>query len=133
MNFSSATFRRVFCWQFGAAAPDSFWQASEEELEAACNGVGPEHWPPWIRTLVSWLFRPLDASSAPHDWEFSLPDKSFANFTRANLRLAINSTKEALYDVRPYAIPLGILSAVLCQVFGWHAYINGRPKGGRGS
>ena len=124
----SAEFRRAFCWAFGALAPDSFWQAGEKELEAACNGVGPEHWPRWARALISALLRPLDASSAPHDWEYSLPEKSYWLFTRANWRLAVNAAKEALYDVRPCVIPLGIAAAVLCQIFGWRAYINGKPK-----
>ena len=123
-----AEFRRVFCWQFGALAPQSFWEASSEELAAACNGVGPEHWPRGLRWLITWFLRPLDASSAPHDWEYSLPEKSYWHFTRANCRLAVNATKEALYDIRPGVIPLGLMAALLCQIFGWRAYINGKPK-----
>lgn len=120
-------FRRLFCSRFGALAPDSFWNASESELDAACNGVGADRWPCWLRAVLSALLRPLDASSAPHDWEYSLPDKSYRHFTRANIRLAVNSCKEALYDVHPAVIPLGILAAVLCQLFGWHAYLTGKP------
>lgn len=123
-----ADFRRAFCWAFGAIAPGSFWDASEAELEAACNGVGPERWPHWARALISWFLRPLDASSAPHDWEYSLPEKSYWHFTRANWRLAVNATREALYDARPGVIPLGWIAALLCQIFGWRAYINGWPR-----
>ena len=123
-----AEFRRLFCARFGAIAPASFWDASESELAAACNGVGADRWPPLLRAILSALLRPLDASSAPHDWEYSLPRKSYAHFTRANWRLAVNSCKEALYDMRPAVISLGILAAVLCQIFGYHAYLTGKPR-----
>lgn len=124
----NSEFRRAFCRQFGAAVDPSFWCASGRELDAACNGVGPGHWPRWTRWILSVLLRPLDASSAPHDWEYSLPNKSYWHFTRANLRLAVNCTREALYDVRPIVIPLGIIAALFCQIFGWRAYLNGRLR-----
>lgn len=124
---NTARFRRAFCLEFGAIAPDSYWSATPEQLAAACNGVGPEHWPRWARWFLSILLRPLDASSGPHDWEFSLPEKSYWRFTRANWRLAVNASKEALYDVRPAVIPLGWIAALFCQIFGWKAYINGKP------
>lgn len=124
----TAAFRRAFCAEFGALAPDSFWLASDAELAAACNGVGPDRWPRAARAVLSWLLRPLDASSAPHDWEYSLPQKSYAAFTMANIRLGVNACKEALYDVRPAAVPLGLLAAILCQLFGWRAYREGRPR-----
>ena len=122
-----AEFRRLFCSRFGALAPDSFWDAPETELAAACNGVGADRWPRWLRAVLSALLRPLDASSAPHDWEYSLPDKSYRHFPLANFRLAVNSCKDALYDVHPAVIPLGILAAMLCQMFGWRAYLTGKP------
>ena len=124
---NTARFRRAFCLEFGAIAPDSYWTASPDQLAAACNGVGPEHWPRWTRWIFSVLLRPLDASSGPHDWEYSLPEKSYAHFTIANFRLAVNAGKEALYYFRPAVIPLGIVAALFCQIFGWHAYINGKP------
>lgn len=124
----TAAFRRAFCAEFGALAPQSFWGASDAELAAACNGVGPEHWPRFARRIMSALLRPLDASSAPHDWEYSLPGKSYAHFTAANFRLAVNMAKEALYDFRPAVIPLGIAAALFCQLFGWRAYIEGKPR-----
>jgi len=128
MTPSRAQFLRAFCNEFGALAPDSFWRASASELAAACNGVGPDRWPAWMRWILSVLLRPLEASSSPHDWEYSLPNKSYAHFTRANFRLAANAAKEALYDVRPCVIPLGILAALFCQIFGWRAYLSGKPR-----
>ena len=122
-----AQFLRAFCHEFGAFAQESFWQASGVELAAACNGVGPDCWPAWLRYMFTWLLRPLEASAMIHDMDYSLPDKTFRSFTAANVRLAANCTKEALYDIRPAAIPLGFLAALLCQIFGWNAYRKGGP------
>lgn len=128
MTPSRARFLRAFCHEFGAFAPESFWRASETELAAACNGVGPEHWPRGIRRMFTWLLRPLEASAEIHDWEYSLPGKSFRSFTAANARLAANVILEAVYDCRPACMPTGILAAMFCQVFGWRAYKNGRTS-----
>ena len=128
MTPNRAQFLRAFCHEFGAFAPESFWRASEYELAAACNGVGPDHWPAWIRHALTWLLRPLEASAEIHDWEFSVPHKSFRSFSAANCRLAVNCAREALYDLRPGVIPLGILAALICQAFGWRAYKIGRPR-----
>jgi hypothetical protein len=55
-----------------------------------------------------------------------MPEKSYWHFTQANYRLAINAGKEALYYFCPVVIPLGIIAALFCQIFGWRAYLNGR-------
>ena len=128
MTPSRAHFLRAFCNEFGAFAPESFWLASGSELAAACNGVGPDHWPAWLRHVLSWLLRPLEASAMVHDWEYSLPDKTFRSFTAANVRLAANIMLEAVYDCRPFCMPAGIFAALFCQLFGWRAYKNGRPR-----
>ena len=128
MTPNRAQFLRAFCIEFGARAPESFWQASESELATACNGVGPEHWPPWARAVLSVLLRPLEASATIHDWEYSLPHKTFRAFAAANIRLASNVMFEAVYECRPACMLTGILAAFLCQIFGWHAYRNGRTS-----
>lgn len=128
MTPSRAQFLRVFCNEFGAFAPDSFWEATGSELAAACNGVGPDRWPAWLRFILTWLLRPLEASAEIHDWEYSLPDKSFRSFTAANIRLAANVMREAVYDCRPACMLTGILAAFVCQLFGWYAYKKGRLR-----
>ncbi|MBR4253517.1 MAG: hypothetical protein IKQ16_00330 [Lentisphaeria bacterium] len=128
MTPNRAQFLRAFCCEFGAFAPESFWRASESELAAACNGVGPDHWPAWIRHAVTWLLRPLEASAEIHDWEYSMPHKSFPSFTAANARLAANVILEAVYDCRPACMLAGIFAAFACQLFGWFAYRNGRLR-----
>ena len=128
MTPSRANFLRAFCGEFGAFAPESFWLASESGLAAACNGVGPDRWPACLRRMLTWLLRPLEASSVIHDWEYSLPEKTFRSFTAANTRLAANVMLEAVYDCRPACMAAGILAALLCQIFGWRAYRTGRAR-----
>ncbi len=128
MTPSRAQFLRAFCNEFGAFAPESFWAASGSVLAAACNGVGPDRWPAWFRHILTWLLRPLEASAMIHDWEYSLPDKSYRGFTLSNLHLAANVMLEAVYDCRPACMMMGFFAAFVCQVFGWFAYLNGRPR-----
>ena len=128
MTPSRAQFLRVFCNEFGAFAPETFWKAKASELSVACNGVGPDRWPAWLRHVLTWLLRPLEASALIHDWEYSQPSKTFRSFTSANEHLAANVILEAVYDCRPACMLMGIVAALVCQIFGWRAYKNGRPQ-----
>ena len=119
---------RAFCNEFHAVAPDSFWSASDSELALAFNGIGAEHWPKWLRAVLTALPGPFQAAALIHDWEYSPEEKNFHAFTAANWRLAVNLAREALYDCHPGVIPAGILAALLCQVFGWQTFRNGRPR-----
>ena len=121
-------FLRAFCHEFRAAAPDSFWTASDAELAQAFNGIGAEHWPKWMRSALTILLRPFQAAALIHDWEYSRNAKSYRAFTLANVHLAVNIAREALYDCRPGVIPAGVLAALLCQIFGWRAYKRGKPS-----
>ena len=126
MTAPRISYLRAFCREFRAAAPDSFWDATDAELARAFNGVGAEHWPKWLRAVLNSLLRPFQAAALVHDWEYSQDGKSYRMFTAANWHLAVNIAREALYDCRPGVIPAGALVALLCQIFGWRAYMNGR-------
>ena len=119
---------RAVCVEIGAKAPSSFWAASDETLARAWNGIGPEHWPKWMRGAVSALLRPFSAAALIHDWEFSNPVKTVRGFTAANARLVENIAREAIFDCHPAIIPWGIAAGVLCEVFGWKAYKEGKLK-----
>lgn len=119
---------RALCCEFHAVAPDSFWSAADSELAEAFNGIGAEHWPKWLRSALTVLLRPFQAAALVHDWEYTQNPKSFRAFSGANWRLAVNISLEALYNCHPGVIPAGALAALLCQIFGWHAYRNGRPR-----
>lgn len=119
---------RAFCNEFRAAAPDSFWDASDVELAQAFNGIGADHWPNWLRTTLTALLKPFQAAAFVHDWEYSQKIKSYRAFSAANWRLAVNIAREALYDCHPGVIPAGVLAALLCQLFGWYAFKNGKLR-----
>lgn len=123
-----APFLRALCLEIHADAPDSFWTAPDSELARAYNGIGPDRWPGWIRGAVTRLLRPFQAAAFVHDWEYSLPEKSYRAFAAANFRLAANVVREALYDCRISLVPAGIAAAVLCQLFGYAAWRRGRLK-----
>lgn len=128
MTSRRISYLRAFCSEFHAAAPDSFWAASDEELAKAYNGIGADHWPTWLRTVLTALLRPFQAAALVHDWEYSREVKDYRAFAAANWRLAVNIALEAVYDCRPGMIPAGVLAAVLCQLFGWRAYRKGRLR-----
>ena len=119
---------RAFCNEFHAAAPDSFWAATDAELALAFNGIGADHWPKWLRIALTSLLRAFQAAALVHDWEYSQKAKSYSAFSAANWHLAVNIAREALYDCHPGVIPAGVLAALLCQLFGWRAYRNGRLR-----
>lgn len=128
MTTRRISYLRAFCCEFHASAPDSFWAATDAELALSFNGIGAEHWPKWLRAVLTVLLRPFQAAALVHDWEYSQKIKSYRAFSAANWRLAVNIAREALYDCHPGVIPLGIMAAVLCQIFGWRAYKQGRPR-----
>jgi hypothetical protein len=117
-----------FCVQIKAAAPPEFWTAPFSDLKRAYNGIGPEHWPGWARKALSVLLRPFAAAALVHDFEFSREYKSRGMFNDANLRLAINIAKTAVYNRRPVLIVYGIAAGLLCEFFGYKAYKEGRLK-----
>ena len=119
---------RAFCSEFHAVAPVSFWSASDHDLAQAFNGIGAERWPSWLRTALTALLRPFQAAALVHDWEYSQDKKSYRAFSFANWHLGVNIIREALYDCHPGMIPAGALVALLCQLFGWRAYKQGRPR-----
>ncbi len=117
-----------FCCQIKAAAPPEFWTTPIDELRRAWNGIGPEDWPEWARRLLDWLLRPFAAAALIHDFEFSREYKSYGMFTDANIRLCINIAKTAIFERKPLLIPSGVAAGLLCQIFGYKAYQNGKLR-----
>ena len=99
--------------------PENFKRCSSKRLSAYYNGVGAGWMPDWMRKTLTFMCRRLEAPALIHDFEFVCGKKSFMNFTSANLRLAYNAAKSR----RPFT---GIISALICQIFGWSAYKNGK-------
>ena len=114
------------CREVSAWAPPAFWQAPAE-LRCRCyNGIGPEAWSSRLRELATRLLEPFEVAALVHDFEFGTAERSYAAFTVANLRFAVNSLLEAFHRHPPVAnraelkrlltmCAAGLLLAVLCQ------------------
>ena len=116
------------CLQIKASAPPEFWTVPLDDLKRAYNGIGPEHWPQWTRRAVSALLRPFAAAALIHDWEYSRDVKSKGLFHDANFRLAVNIGKLAFFNRRPILLFYGVAAAILCDLFGYKAYCEGRLR-----
>ena len=101
--------------------PPGFKKISSIRLDRIYNGIGAEWMPKFLRNIITYICDRLEAPALVHDYEYSIGKKSFWQFTVANLRFAYNSAKCR----RPL---LGISGAILCELFGWGAYKNGKEK-----
>ncbi len=121
------------CREVDAWAPPAFWQASAELRRRCYNGIGPEAWSSRLRELVTRLLEPFEIAALVHDFEFGTAERSYAAFTAANLRFAVNSLLEAFHRHPPVANRAelkrllamcagGLLLSVLCQAFGWNGF-----------
>ena len=117
----------------GLSAPDQFWAESEEWLTEFYNGIGPEAWSGKFRRLTTWLLEFFETDALIHDYEYSLPGKSYWKFTLANVRFAWNACVLAFgaYSFRRACrvAVLGVFLALLCQIFGYGGYKAGAIPG----
>ena len=115
------------------SAPEQFWMESEEWLTELYNGIGPEAWSAHFRRLITWLLSFFEADAMIHDYEYSLPEKSYWKFTLANVRFAWNACVLAFgaYSFRRAVrvAVLGVFLALLCQLFGYGGYKAGMIPG----
>lgn len=103
----------------GYSFPSGFKQKSLPWLRRHYNGIGAEWMPSCVRKIVTKCFSWMEPAAFLHDIEFLSENKSYWNFTKANLRLAYNGFKSG-------CIFFGISSALLCQLFGWSAWKEGK-------
>jgi hypothetical protein len=88
-------------------------------LQKHYNGIGAEWMSPRIRKLATICLRHMEAESMYHDVEFLQKNKSFWNFTKANLRLFYNGIKARHFFS-------GLTMAIICEFFGWSAWKEGK-------
>ena len=103
----------------GFSVPENFRRYSSKTLLRCYNGVGAQWMPGWMRKIFTYICLHLEAAALIHDFEYTRKKKSYGHFTKANLRLAYNACRSR----HPV---LGAASALLCQLFGWYAYKNGK-------
>ena len=106
--------------------PPNFKKYNSQRLVKCYNGIGAEWMPKWLRHFVTDVFFILQAPALIHDFEYTHGKKSYRNFTVANVRFAYNSA-------RSRRLLLGVAAAILCQMFGWFAYKNGKEKSSNGT
>lgn len=101
--------------------PAGFTNRSHNWVQKQYNGAGAEWMPKFVRRWMTLLLQKMEAAVLVHDCEYSFVKKSYYQFTIANLRLAANGAKCG----HPIA---GAVCAVLCQLFGWAAYRDGKES-----
>jgi hypothetical protein len=99
--------------------PKGFENKSPQWLRKQYNGIGAEWMPKSVRKLTTKAWRHMEAIALPHDIEFLSKNKSFWNFTKANLRLLYNS-----FLVKYFFS--GLILFFCCQLFGWSAWKEGK-------
>ena len=99
--------------------PHGFLSKTPQWLQRHYNGIGAEWMPRVVRKKMTKLLRHMEPHSLLHDYEFLIKKKSYWNFSRANFRLAYNGFKSR----HPFS---GITLAVICQLFGWTAFKEGK-------
>ena len=99
--------------------PPNFKRYNSQRLLKCFNGIGAEWMPQKLRDIMTDLFFSLQAAALLHDFEYTHGKKTYWRFIVANVRFAYNACRSR----RPVA---GLSGAILCQLFGWHAYKNGK-------
>lgn len=113
---------REECVSIGASASPQFWSASNEDVRACFNGVGPGCWSTKALKTVNAILDECDAMAMVHDYEFTHSARNYIAFSLANLRLLVNGILEAGSKGEVKLVWFGIVLAAVSQVFGWPLY-----------
>jgi len=107
---------------------------TDEELAATYNGIGPESFPGWLRSVIDTLHPSLEVVALIHDIEWSQEDKSMARFIGSNGRFKSNGYKVAKakfgwWNPRRYIVMNQARRfGNVCGVFGYMAFRSGKMK-----
>lgn len=99
--------------------PKCFEGRTYSWLQRHYNGIGAEWMSPKLRNIVTKLLRHMEAEALIHDIEYLLESKSYWRFTVANFRLFYNGVKARHFFS-------GLMLAIICQLFGWSAWVEGK-------
>ena len=116
-------------WNAGLYGRDFVLRLTPEQFASACNGIGPESWPPaWRAKLDKWLATFRRAADV-HDCRFTFDnDGTRQSFDAANDELEKNciilaDARYAWYNPWRYvARHAAHLVGKACRDFGWPAY-----------
>ena len=126
MTAEEATIAMREIWNAGLYGRDFVFRFTPEQFAAACNGIGPESWPPERReALTTWLSTVLRAADV-HDLRYTYDnDGTRQSFDAANDELEKNclllaDLKYSWYNpIRYFARNRAHLVATACRLFGW--------------
>lgn len=107
-------------WRF-SALPD-FWSSNIKMLQKCYNGVGPESWSSSFRSFVTGVLDVAEESALIHDFGYSTAPRTYYNFTLLNIQFAVNMFLEGMAKKTYKIIPLGVILACICQLFGWFGF-----------
>jgi hypothetical protein len=99
--------------------PAGFREKSVPYLARHYNGIGAEWMPAKLRKFVTALLRHMEPAALVHDVDYLSNNKSYLNFTKANLRLFYNGIKSRYFFS-------GFALSLICQIFGWTAWKEGK-------
>lgn len=98
------------------------------QLASIYNGIGPDSFPEWLRSIISVLHPSLAVVAFIHDIEWHESDLSREKFAESNARFKRNGYKVAeaefaWYNPRRYVVMNQARRfGNICQSFGWNAW-----------
>ena len=119
---------RGLCENYELEGREILTKYTNEELGRIYNGIGPEAFPGWMRTLLDSLHPSLAPVALIHDVEWSESDGTSVGFEQSNARFRRNGCKVATeafgwWRPRRYKVMWDAFKfARICQRFGWFAW-----------
>ena len=117
------------CEEHGLEGRGILADHTDEELASLYNGIGPEAFPEWLRSVLDYLHPSLAPVAFIHDIEWSLSDGTKQSFTESNRRFKRNGCKVAkamygAFNPRRYKVMWDAAKfARVCQRLGWAAWM----------
>ena len=108
---------------------EKLYAHTDEELCRIYNGIGPEYFPGWLRTVLDALHPSLAPVALIHDVEWSESDGKAETFAESNARFRRNGCKVACAAFgwwrprRYFVVWDAVKFARICQRFGWSAFL----------
>ena len=120
---------RAICEDLGLEGREILAKYTDEELASIFNGIGPESFPSWLRSVLDALHPSLAPVALIHDVEWSESDGKEETFAASNDRFCRNGCKVASasfgwWRPRRYLVMWDAVKfARICQRFGWGAFV----------
>lgn len=119
---------KELCEEYGLEGREILERHTNTELASLYNGIGPEAFPEWLRSVLDFVHPSLAPVAFIHDVEWSDSDGTEESFAASNARLKENGYKIAkgMYSwwrLRRYLVMNDARRfGNLCQSFGWSAW-----------